>query len=186
MKRESKMALKSEKGLTIVETMVTLALFAILMALSATIYLQSSRVHRQGIEMARLRQKAMAVLDIIVTDLSKASRYETTPDNHSINIHITNLKRSTAAPSHGGDTRVEYRLESDHTVTRTDDWETKVIADNVKDLTFYATTSFTPYRNDAVRIEVATDLNDPRTKTFALTAASGTRALDNSTIRFGP
>jgi hypothetical protein len=155
---------------TLYETLVTLALFSLLMTMITAIFVNTTRVHRSGIEMARLREKANNALDVICTDLSKAFQFDfANPDN--IQFKITDPHRSDITPTSGGALTVTYYLKpTEHIILRADKYSSTVIADQVSRLNFSVASPYPPFFVRKVDIEVKANVLDPTSRSYSLNA----------------
>ncbi len=120
------------RGLTLIETIVVIAVFALLAVTATQMLMGGVRAWRKGQMRTELRATARSAMDLILTDLRQMSSY-TSPltTSPSYDLAMVKFKRD---PSSGDPTTVSvtYTFDiSNHTLIRTESSEAVVIAENV-------------------------------------------------------
>jgi prepilin-type N-terminal cleavage/methylation domain-containing protein len=186
--------MEKERGFTLIEVLVTMALFALLMTMVSSSIINALRFQRQGIERARLKEKAQEILKIISTELMASNE----PGNVITNIYpspssaitftTTNLNAYVSDPSTGGDVNISYRLTTGTgTLWRTECttamsvMNVTLVADNVKDLQFKSEDP-DQWLID-IDITVVTDITDPGSTSYRLLTSVCRRGTRD---QFGP
>jgi hypothetical protein len=157
---------KYSTAFTLYETLVTLALFSMLMTMIVSVFINMSRIHRAGIEMARLRERASNALDVMCTDLSRAYRFDYAAAT-DVRFKMTDPHRSDTSPASGGELTVRYYFRPPSLI-RTDRYSTTIIADQVSRLNFSSFNTNPPFWINRVDIEVATNTDDLTSRRYSL------------------
>jgi len=186
--------MEKKRGFTLIEVLVTLALFALLMTLVSSAITHALRFHRQGIERSRLKEKAQEILKILSTELIASNEPGSVTTNiysspsSSISFLKTDINEAAASNATGGNLVVSYSLDPatgnlGRLVNSTSMSIMRVanIADNVKAIKF---TGRDPgmWLID-IEVTVVSDINDPASTSYSLSTSVCRRgALD----QFGP
>jgi prepilin-type N-terminal cleavage/methylation domain-containing protein len=186
--------MEKKRGFTLIEVLVTLALFALLMTLVSSAITNALRFHRQGIERARLKEKAQELLKVLSTELMASNEFGAVTTNiyttsgSSISFLKTDINESAASQATGGNLIVSYSLDTaTGNVIRLANSTSMCImniapvADNVKALKF-SSTDPGMWMID-IDVTVVTDFNDPGSTSFSLSTSVCRRGIK---WEFGP
>jgi prepilin-type N-terminal cleavage/methylation domain-containing protein len=160
--------MKRRNAFTLIEVLITMALFALLMTLVSSAIINTLRFHRQGVEMARLKEKASGIMNAITAEIISANTVLTTIFNNpspTLAVIKTDLHHSDSDPHAGGDLTVIYSHHSPGVIKRNG----VVIADNIKSLQFVSHDS--AQWMITIDITVVQDINDPHSPIYSLSTS---------------
>jgi len=170
MKRDRK------AGLTLVEVLITLALFALLMTMVSTALINCLRYYKKGVEMSKLRTKASTILNVLSSDIAKANAiyspwYPTAPDSNRLCLWVPDIYANEDDLTSGGDLHVYYEFYpsmkgSLRRITRYDD---VIVAEGIKSIRY--STSDATTSAVTIYLTVAKDVNDPNSATYTISTA---------------
>jgi len=165
----------SRRGLTLIEVLITLALFALLMTLVSSAIVNCLRYHRKGAEMARLRAKASMVLNVLTSDIAKANAIynpsSAHPEDDLLYVWVPDIYANEDNLNYGGDLHVYYVFQpsSNGALRRITRYDSTVVTDGIKSIKY--TSQGTDTLAVTIELTVALDVNDPNSPTYSISTA---------------
>jgi len=165
-----------KKGLTLIEVLITLALFALLMTLVSSAIINCLNYYKKGADMARLRVKASMILNVLTSDLSRANAiynplYSSNPTSDFLYMWVPDIYANEDNLSTGGDLHVYYIFQPQYNgaLRRITRYDNTVITEGIKSISYSAQDSNTWLVT--IDLTVARDLKDPNSLTYSISTA---------------
>ena len=167
---------KSRNGFTLVEVIITLALFALLLTLVTSAVVNCMRGYRKSTEATLLRKKASMVLSVLSADIAKANAIYcplsgVSPTSDRLYIWVPDIYANEDDLSTGGDLQVYYIFQDPPVgaLRRITRYDNTVVADGIKSIEYSAGDSNTWLID--IKLTVANNVNDPASMTYFLSTA---------------
>jgi prepilin-type N-terminal cleavage/methylation domain-containing protein len=182
--------MERRRGFSLVEVMITLALFALLMTLVSSALISFMRFYRQGTEMAGLRQKASSIMNILTADIIRANAiycplYPGAPSSDMLMIWVPDIYANEDSTSSSGDLHVYYFFypPPEGYVRRWTKYDDIHIFEGIKYINF--STDDAKTWKITIDLTVAKDVNDPASPSYSL-STSACRRGTMELWEFGP
>ncbi|MCL0067907.1 prepilin-type N-terminal cleavage/methylation domain-containing protein [Peptococcaceae bacterium] len=120
----SKLFIKNQRGFTLIEAMVAVTIFAVLMTLVLSFYVQSTTASKKGIKEIEMLNSLSYTLSVVAKDIREAKRVESGSDNGQLNLKLSD------------GIVVEYRLVNSDFI-REVGGSRQVLASNVEKVEFF-------------------------------------------------
>ena len=120
----SKLFIKNQSGFTLIEAMVAVTIFAVLMTLVLSFYVQSTTASKKGIKEIEMLNSLNYALSVVAEDIKEARRVENRSSNERLKLRLLN------------GTVVEYRLDNNNNFIKEVNNNSQVLSSNVKNVEF--------------------------------------------------
>jgi prepilin-type N-terminal cleavage/methylation domain-containing protein len=163
------------RGLTLIEVLITLALFALLMTLVSSAIVNCLRYYRKGAEMSRLRAKAGMILNVLTSDIAKANAIynpsSSYPEDDLLYVWVPDIYANEDNLDYGGDLHVYYVFQpnSNGALRRITRYDNTVVTDGIKSIRY--TSQGTDTMAVKIELTVAIDVKDPNSMTYTVSTA---------------
>lgn len=150
----SKLFIKNQSGFTLIEAMVAVTIFAVLMTLVLSFYVQSTTASKKGIKEIEMLNSLSYTLSVVAKDIREAKRVESGSDNGQLNLRLSD------------GIVVEYRLVNSDFIKEVGN-DRQVLSSNVKDVRFIY------YDDKGVVLNPQNDLSKVKRVEVIITADDG-------------
>ncbi|MCL0106389.1 prepilin-type N-terminal cleavage/methylation domain-containing protein [Peptococcaceae bacterium] len=165
----SKLFIKNQSGFTFIEAMVAVTIFAVLMTLMLTFYIQSTTVSKKGIKEMDMLNSLGYALNVVAKDIREAKRVESGSNNGQLNLKLSD-----------GTTVVEYRLNGNDFIRKEVGGSRQVLASNVESVNF----TYYDGKGEEIVLNPQTDLTTIKRVKVTITADDG--KVENSPLDVNP
>ncbi|GEM_PF-2483567 len=167
---------KKRTGLTLIEVLITLVLFALLMTLVSSAIINCLHYYKKGVEMAKLRARASMILNVLSSDIAKANAiynplYSTNPSSTMLYVWVPDIYANEDNLSSGGDLHVYYVFQptSNGALRRITRYDNTVVTEGIKSIRY--STHDPGTLAVTIDLTVAKDVNDPNSPTYTISTA---------------